>query len=138
MKRHPSLVRLSREHHPALVLANRACRLGAAGGEPAMAMTAEVARALADELDPHFRIEEDGLLPALALAGQTALVERTLAEHEALRALAAGIAAGDPAGLGRFGELLEAHVRFEERELFPTAETVLSAETLAGIDCRPR
>ena len=45
--------------------------------------------------------------------------------------LAAQCAAGEAAGLARFGTALEAHVRFEERELFPLAEAVLTPRELA-------
>jgi hemerythrin-like domain-containing protein len=79
------------------------------------------------ELEPHFQAEEDSLLPQLAQAGETALVARTLDEHAQLRALAAAIAGGDAAALAPFGSLLRAHVRFEERELFATAERLFSA-----------
>lgn len=134
MKRHPGLQKFSREHHAALVLAKRAQRLGGGAAEAAVRFAAEAAQACSTELEPHFSAEEDGLLPALAAAGETALVNRTLADHEALRALACRLAAGDVAGLRRFGELLAAHVRFEERELYPRAESTLPAEALADID----
>ena len=133
MKRHPGLQRLSREHHVALVLAKRARRLGS-GTAAAARFIAEVAQAYSTELEPHFLAEESGLLAALAVAGQAALAERTLAEHRTLRALVRRLAAGDGACLHRFGELLEAHVRFEERELFPRAESILPPEALAGIE----
>jgi hypothetical protein len=35
-----------------------------------------------------------------------------------------------------FGAALEAHIRFEERELFPAAETHLPAEVLEAIGAR--
>ncbi len=134
MKRHPGLIKLSREHHAALVLAKRAQRLGSETSEAAAPFLAEVAQAFANESEPHFLAEESGLLAALDAAGQAALAERTLADHQALRALARRLAAGDAASLCRFGELLEAHVRFEERELFPHAESILPPEVLADID----
>lgn len=126
MKRHPALQRLSREHHAALVLAKRAQRLGS---DPA-----EIAQAFAVELEPHFLAEESGLLLAMEAAGQAALTERTVADHQKLRELAHRIAAGDAPSLPRFGHLLEAHIRFEERELFPCAESILPPELLARID----
>lgn len=137
MKRSSTLLRLSREHHTALVLAKKARRAGTAGGEAVATFMAEVTAAFARELEPHFRIEEETLLPALERAGQGAIAERTWTEHETLRALAARIAAGDSASLCGFGDALEVHVRFEERELFPTAEQALPSEILAGIDDRP-
>jgi hemerythrin-like domain-containing protein len=132
MKRHPSLLALSREHHAALSLANRvkkaalagdAARIGAARGEVVTRFEAELA--------PHFAEEELTLLPRLASLGEAALVARTLDEHRALRALVRRLAA--PAAipeagacLAEFGNLLAAHVRFEERELFERAQALLA------------
>ena len=138
MKRHPALLQLSREHHPALVLAKRAQTLEDNDPEAAKDFAAEIRAVFAAELEPHFRIEEERLLPLLKNAGQAQLVERTLAEHASLRALAAQIDSGDPANLRRFGALLAAHVRFEERELFPAAEATLEPEALATIDHAPQ
>jgi uncharacterized protein (DUF2249 family) len=50
-----------------------------------------------------------------------------------LRALAHATGQDDPARLASFGLLLEAHVRFEERELFPLAEAILPAAALAAV-----
>lgn len=138
MKRHPALLQLSREHHPALVLAKRAQSLADDNLEAAADFAAEIRAVFAAELEPHFCIEEERLLPLLKNAGQAQLVERTLAEHANLRALAVQIDAGDPASLRRFGALLAAHVRFEERELFPAAEATLEPEALAMIDHAPQ
>jgi uncharacterized protein (DUF2249 family) len=73
------------------------------------------------------------LLPPLREAGEQARVARTLDEHRQLRALAQAAGRGDPAGLASFGLLLEAHVRFEERDLLPLAEAILPAATLAAV-----
>ena len=55
-----------------------------------------------------------------------------LADHEAIRAQAAELAAaGDPVAAARtLGDRLHAHVRFEERELFATLERRLPADDL--------
>ena len=128
MKRRPALRQLSREHHGALALALRITRAGDA--TTVARLMATVPDFFTLELEPHFRDEEAHLLPGLAAAGAHALVRRTLEEHHRLRGLAARVAAGDAASLSQFGEALRAHVRFEEHELFPTAETVLPAEIL--------
>ena len=54
----------------------------------------------------------------------------------ARRAVAHVTGRGDPASLESFGLLLEAHVWFEERELFPLAEAILPASALAAIAAR--
>lgn len=136
MKRSRGLIQLSREHHAALVLAKRARRAAVATAEATRDCIAAVRTAFATELEPHFRVEEDYLLPALAKLGRpeaAALVEQTLAEHAFLRALAARLAAGDEGCLDRFGEALAAHVRFEEQALFPAAESMLAHEALDAV-----
>ncbi|MCX7169443.1 MAG: hemerythrin domain-containing protein [Proteobacteria bacterium] len=125
MKRSAALIQLSREHHAALVLAKRARRMNLADRVAVLRFMAEAAATFTRELEPHFQIEETMLLPALTSAGETALVKRTLAEHEKLRWLAQQLQAEDAAYITRFGAALEAHVRFEERELFARAESVL-------------
>ena len=123
MKRSPALLKLSREHHTALSLALRIER-----GDNAVALLADLPGIFSNELEPHFEEEEKTLLPRLQAAGEEALVGRTLADHKQLRLLVAQIAGGDAASLQPFGELLRAHVRFEERELFVVAERVLPAD----------
>ncbi|MFZ2855644.1 MAG: hemerythrin domain-containing protein [Rhodocyclaceae bacterium] len=126
MKRHPQLQDLSREHHTALQLALRAKR-AALSGDPAQvaASAAACVAAFAAELDPHFLVEERSLLPMLSQSGETALVRRTEHEHGELRDLIGQLRQPAAASLLRFAELLTAHVRFEERELFETLETCL-------------
>jgi hypothetical protein len=125
MKRIPALRRLSSEHHRGLVLARQARTTR----DPSLTW-AEIQRQFRIELDPHFALEEAGLLPALSAVGEPELVERTLADHQAMRAL---IATGGPADLERFAALLDDHIGFEETLLFETAQRVLSSEALARI-----
>ncbi len=122
VKRDPRLQGLSSEHHQALVLA-RTLETGRA--------VPDLAARFAAELEPHFRIEEEMLLPALAAAGEETLVRRTLDDHAALRALVA-----DPASGVAFGRRLREHVRFEERELFPACEAHLGDEVLEAVAAR--
>jgi hemerythrin-like domain-containing protein len=129
MKRSPALFALSREHHAALVWAKRAKALG--GHEPS-ALMAQLAAFFERELEPHFQAEENGLLAVLAQRCEYLLVERALAEHQALRRAIERIEAGDSEAVLPFGVALAAHVRFEERELFPVAEERLSPDLLAA------
>jgi hemerythrin-like domain-containing protein len=130
MHRDPNLVRLSHEHHTGLVLAKRARELPASDEPQRCAGWAEIQARFAEQLEPHFALEEQGLLPALRAVGEDALVERTLSEHEALRALVASDAPDVPS---RFGEALSAHIRFEESALFETAQQVLPPSALAEL-----
>lgn len=135
MKRDIRLHGLSSDHHHALVLARRIRHnFETAMADAALVETVlEVYRA---ELQPHFEVEESLLLPALADAGRLELVERTRSEHEALRAFLAAARAGQVDALERFASLLEAHVRFEERELFPACEALLAEHVLDDVAVR--
>jgi len=132
VKRSEELIALTREHHAALVLARRAI-VAPRNAAQALELAAALPEIFARELEPHFLIEEQKLLPPLRDAGESALTARTLDQHQQLRGLARAIGDGDVAGLVSFGLLLEAHVRFEERQLFPLAEAVLSAAALAAV-----
>lgn len=132
MKRHPSLQPLSDDHHTALVLARR-LRGSASEGDPGAlrALTREVQEILEAELEPHFRIEETWLLPALAAQGADRFVERIARDHARLRELIRhGWSRDTP---HQIGTLLEKHVRYEERQVFPATETLLSPAELDAI-----
>ena len=131
MKRHPDLLQLSREHHGALKLARDARRAAASGDASEMAALAQrVVQVFPVELDPHFCVEEQGILLLLAQAGQHELVARTLADHAELRRLVQALATPDADSLLRFADLLGAHVRFEEREVFEVAQASLDTHTV--------
>jgi len=65
------------------------------------------------------------LLPLLHSAENRQLEQRTWEDHRQLRALLDGLRQNNIAALDSFGRLLSAHVRFEERELFPALESLL-------------
>ncbi len=129
MKRHADLLQLSREHYGALKLARDARRAAASGEANEVATLAQrVVQVFPVELEPHFRVEEQGILVLLAQAGQHELVDRTLADHIELRRLAALLVNPATDTLLRFAELLAAHVRFEERQVFEAAQARLAAD----------
>jgi len=126
MKRRPALQPLSREHHTALTLAKACERAAQSRDVDRVVQTCRrVIQAFSDELEPHFQVEELSLLPLLHDAGNKPLEQRTLADHQQLRALLDGLRQNDIEALDDFGKLLSAHVRFEERELFPALENLL-------------
>lgn len=134
MKRCPELQDLSREHHTALRLALHLRRAAASGDEVQIDEACSHARELfQQELLPHFRVEERCLLPRLEAAGGSAHVARTLIEHRAMQRLVRDLEVPDGETLERFADLLTAHVRFEERELFEAAETLLGRDVLARV-----
>lgn len=129
MKRHAALIQHSREHHLALKLA-RLARFAVDSGSPEAIKqaAATVREQFLSTLEGHFRDEEAGLLVKLAAIGQETLVQRTLDEHARLRALNDSLSSPDRAVMESFATLLHDHVRFEERELFETAQALLYQE----------
>lgn len=129
MKRDPRLHGLSADHHHALVLARRLSQTTSLTASEAADLRAVFDR----ELEPHFRAEEELLLPPLRTKGEAKLVERTLADHAALRAAIQAAAGGDATAARDLGTRLGDHVRFEERDLFPACERQLSDAELAAV-----
>jgi hemerythrin-like domain-containing protein len=147
MKRAPELRDLSDHHHRGLVQARR-LRKAATGDEAnPPEETAEAFLEFWQEgTTAHFREEEEVLLPVLAryredLLGQHSVVEMLL-QHARIRGLVMGLSdevkvgGVRPQTLGSIGELLEAHIRLEEREVFPTIEEALPEETLREVSAR--
>jgi iron-sulfur cluster repair protein YtfE (RIC family) len=81
-----------------------------------------------EELFPHFMLEEEIVFPAFAGNANVELkaaVSQVLEEHKIMRDLLATIElkkTGFFSDMKRFGGILERHIRFEERTLFPLAE----------------
>jgi quercetin dioxygenase-like cupin family protein/hemerythrin-like domain-containing protein len=133
LERDERLRALSVDHHHALVLARRARRAAAGESEESLDEAwSHVRAAFTEELEPHFQIEEELLLPAMSELGEDELVEHTLRDHRRLRAL---VGTEDPsaATLDELGDALNEHVRFEERRLFPVAQRRLSADRLEAV-----
>lgn len=102
------------------------CERSAGADAAAVAAACQrVIRSYADELQPHFLIEEETLLPLLQETPAQQLAERTLHDHQQLASLRDRMHMPDADALRQFGQILMAHVRFEERDLFPALETLL-------------
>ncbi len=131
MQRSPALLGLSREHHEALLLGRRA---GSAEphGAAAEALREHLLARWAAQFEPHFALEEEVLLPALTAAGCGAEASEALAQHTELRRLIECLRAGDLKALAAWGQAMQVHVRFEERQLFPLAERALDLVPLAA------
>jgi len=139
-KRHPSLIPLSHDHHRGLALAFRLRReppppqKGVWSTDP-QEQARETIGFFRESLVLHFQAEEEILFPTLLtyLQEYEKIVEDLLENHEQLRTLIAEIdkAEDDPvrlrAHLRAFADLLERHIRREERELFPIYEKRVSS-----------
>jgi len=105
------------------------------GNEPAWvhAKAAHAAEFLASDLTAHFKAEEEVLFPAMrGFVGAPELLNALLGEHRELERLGKQlrVAGGEPLvqALSNFAGLLEAHIRKEERGLFPLYEKQAGAE----------
>jgi hemerythrin-like domain-containing protein len=121
MLRDPSLVPLSRQHQHALALCVRINRAPLASAREVEAWQAEVEQHFALEIQHHFAAEEKDVFPVARQYAELApLVEELLAEHLRLRGYfeQARMRTLDGPALRQFAEMLSAHIRKEERQLF--------------------
>ncbi len=130
LERHALLRSVSHEHHEALVFCWRLRKALEHGADPTEQMGPAV-DFYHRRLLPHFAIEEEVVFPVLgALDPQ---VKRAIAEHRRLTRLF--LSKGDPLStLSRIEDELQAHVRFEERLLFPRIQAVATEQQLERID----
>jgi iron-sulfur cluster repair protein YtfE (RIC family) len=137
LKRHPALVPLSHDHHHGLVVAQRLKR-----GDTAYQSVATIRESLellwSEELEQHFRQEEEVLFVVPEFPEQVQMmIDRALKDHARMRELIEGCTDDDAGETGReVGLLLESHIRFEERELFPMIQEVLGEQRLRELEGR--
>ncbi|MCB0763869.1 MAG: hemerythrin domain-containing protein [Flavobacteriales bacterium] len=129
LKRHDDLKPLSRDHHHALLLCWRVRR--------DLAERADLDQVLLEcheffkiHIAPHFTVEEEAVFPVLG--NEHPLVQRALSEHRRLVRLFSETK--DPLSvLSRIEDELDAHIRFEERTLFPEVQRLASPAHLHRI-----
>lgn len=135
MKRDRALASLSRDHHQALVVAQKLRR---ATTQSAGEARAAVVDYWEEHGRTHFGVEEQVLLPAYAGHGDPhhPLVARALCDHVAIRHRV-DMLARDPAPtvaeLHELGGRIADHVRLEERELFALIERAMPPGELAAV-----
>jgi len=135
-RRHDGLIELSRDHTLALAVAKHLLEAADAGGAARLGALQEFLSAWDRSICEHFDNEERFLLHLIAEPGSAARLRN---EHAALRSSAdlahALVERGEPDGhwLQGLGKLLRDHVRWEERELFPTIERTADAVELNRI-----
>ncbi len=129
-RRHECLIPLSREHHYALVVCLHIRQeLGREHPDPfSLRSRAETTvRFFHGDLKIHFDTEEKVLFPVMQGMPRAAdLVREMYAEHQEIENLAMALrrlgSEHLATSLARFAELLETHIRKEERSLFPIFE----------------
>lgn len=125
MKRHPALRDLSVDHHHALVQAHRLQKMVSAEDVARREVAAEFLEFWRQHANPHFREEEGALLPFFARwgDGEAEPIRQMLREHVLIRRDVMTLPdLPDGETLRALGASLEAHVRLEERVVFPLIE----------------
>jgi iron-sulfur cluster repair protein YtfE (RIC family) len=127
MKRHESIVPLSRDHHTGLLFCWK-IRQGLKKQIPPARIQPYVQYFWDNHLKQHFEEEENILFAAL----KDSKCQQAVAEHKEIRKLIdANTNTAD--SLNALADSIDNHIRFEERVLFPHIEQVLPAEQLAAI-----
>ena len=131
INRSPELSPLSREHHDGLLYAWK-IRQGVKKQTPLDEMRSYTMWFWKNHIKPHFFQEEKILLPYMK--EDNPLRQRLIDEHEHIRELVLGLdEEADKRSLTILCDLLDNHIRFEERELFVYLEQNLHPEQLKEI-----
>lgn len=128
IKRSTELAPLSREHHDTLLFAWK-IKQGLLYGTPVGEIVSYAKWYWSNFLERHFQEEETLLVPPLAVNDELALQLKK--EHESIRH---GIEEAATTGqLSALADLINTHIRFEERTFFPHVEKELSGQQLQTI-----
>jgi len=130
IKRSKQLAPLSREHHDGLLFAWK-IKQGIDNHAPVETMRKYALWYWQQHIKPHFYQEEKILLPHLP--ADNPMRNRLKEEHDHIRELIIGLddeSGADKRHLTILSDLLNKHIRFEERELFPFMEELLTPEQL--------
>jgi hemerythrin-like domain-containing protein len=125
IKRSEQLAPLSRDHHDGLLFVWK-LRRGLNNGTPVETIREYIGWFWENHLATHFKNEEEILLPYLP---NDELAKRMNDEHKGIKQLIS-FQTKDKESINQLSDLLEKHIRFEERELFPHAEKKLTTEQL--------
>lgn len=127
LKRHLALQPWSRDHHEALMLGWKIRR--GVERQVAVERIQEYAHWFyQQQLVPHFRLEEEHVFPLLG--ADHPLVQQALVQHQQLHQLFTATHSSYAHWM-ETQQLLEAHVRMEERQLFETIQTKCGEEGLS-------
>ena len=141
MARHEALIPLTHDHHHALAQARRLTEAKGAQDSAAVRRAADdFINFYLGKIRHHFHEEEELFFaPVVDHERARGGIGRALSDHLRLHAqviaLRRQLSTGDihRGSLGSIAELLQAHVRFEEQELFPLIEELLSEDELMDL-----
>jgi len=134
MKRHKALSKFSSDHHSGLNMA-KTLKSGANTSDAQLEyLKNKLVHFFKTDLENHFDEEEKYLAPLLK---DNPMIIRMCDDHQKMKSLFNSVLDVNGTELKEylisFGEILDSHIRFEERELFPMIEKTLSEEQLAEI-----
>lgn len=124
LKRHESLIPFSRDHYVGLVQSQHLLKAAKEDDTSRRKAVADFIDVWAIEVEPHFS-DEERLLPRFMCESDAVRFE---ADHARIRSLAKQAAdqrrqiAPDAEWMRELGQTLHDHIRWEERQLFPTIE----------------
>ena len=129
MKRHEALVQLSRDHHFGLLLCWQ-LKEGLKKDISVERMSKYIVLFYEQNLKPHFAEEEETIF--LILGNAHPLIEEAISQHRELEKM---ISDGfeTPEQIQTFRDLLELHIRTEERQIFPEIENTATEEELQNL-----
>lgn len=132
MKRNKNLIELSRDHHHGLLLGWK-IKQGFKNNVAFEEIVKYIEHFAQAALFPHFIEEEEQLF--VYLPDDDEYRKRAIADHLEIKTKIADISAKpvDEAILLELAEVIETHIRFEEREMFPYMEVTLSEQQLEKI-----
>ena len=133
MRRHDALIPLSHDHHHALVQVRRLKSAAEEGDGSRMETAWAFLDFFREDTLDHFREEEEKVFPlGVDAPDLRADLERVMFEHLQIHrlvlALQDELATGAPSSdlMVRLATMLEGHIRFEEKVVFPAIERVAS------------
>jgi hemerythrin-like domain-containing protein len=131
VKRNENLVVLSHEHHHGLVFCSRLKKANKADDQVLKSFVKEF---WDNQLASHFESEESLLLPLLQ---DNKIAEQFLSEHDRIRKLIQAISENQNKNVKedalKLGILINDHIRFEERTMFPWLEKTITPNELIAI-----
>ena len=129
IRRDKSLMPLSREHHHSLLLCWK-IRTGFSKGVETARIKRYADWFFENHLRPHFREEEEHIFPILGENHE--LVKKAIGDHRRVSRLFKEQKDVEKS-LNKIEELLESHIRFEERVLFNEIQAVANPEQLEKV-----
>ena len=133
IKRHPSLARFSRDHHFGLLLVWK-IKQGLDNGIATERVSNYVRYFFEQDLQQHFEEEEQMLFPCLPV--DNAKRKRAEDDHAIMRRLIGQLEKdmNNKDLLLQFAQVLNDHIRFEERDLFAALQLAIGQEKLANME----